>query len=78
MPQVIKSHSVTALVETAFNIYLNNLFSARLEAHLLESERLLGEISVVIRQDSQKITDTANAIVTMEKAVEDMENELKK
>ncbi|XP_060579501.1 uncharacterized protein LOC132736392 [Ruditapes philippinarum] len=53
-------------------------FQAKLEAQLLESERLLGEVSAITRQDIPTISAMGNAMVTMEQAVEGMEEELKK
>ncbi|XP_053407159.1 uncharacterized protein LOC123546104 [Mercenaria mercenaria] len=53
-------------------------FQAKLEAQLLESERLLGEVSAVTRQDVPTISAMGNAMVTMEQAVEGMEEELRK
>ncbi|XP_052227169.1 uncharacterized protein LOC127841978 isoform X2 [Dreissena polymorpha] len=53
-------------------------FEAKLEAHLLESERLLGEISSITRQDVPNIVSMGTALSTMEQSVETMKNELKK
>ncbi|KAL4231486.1 HAUS augmin-like complex [Mactra antiquata] len=55
-----------------------NQFLGKLETELLESERVLGEITTMTRKDVPTIVDMGNAIVTMEKAVEEMEEELNK
>ncbi|KAH3787595.1 hypothetical protein DPMN_165721 [Dreissena polymorpha] len=54
------------------------VIAAKLEAHLLESERLLGEISSITRQDVPNIVSMGTALSTMEQSVETMKNELKK
>lgn len=55
-----------------------SIFLAELEAQLLESERLLGEITACTRENAPNINAMGDAMVSMEKAVEDMELELKK
>ena len=53
-------------------------FSAELEKHLLESERLLGEISAISRQETPTISAMARNMEAMEHAVDGMEVELRK
>ena len=54
------------------------VFLAKLEAQLLESERLLGELSALTRQEVPRISEMADALVAMETSVETMGDELKK
>ncbi|XP_052098681.1 uncharacterized protein LOC127733353 [Mytilus californianus] len=51
-------------------------FQRDLEHALLESEQLLGELSVMIRKDLPSVTAMANALSTMEKATETQVEEL--
>ncbi|CAC5410796.1 HAUS8 [Mytilus coruscus] len=51
-------------------------FQRDLEHSLLESEQLLGELSVMIRKDLPSVTAMANALSTMEKATETQVEEL--
>ena len=54
------------------------MFTAELEKHLLESERLLGEISAVSRQETPTISNMARNMEAMEQAVDGMDSELRK
>lgn len=47
-----------------------------LEHSLLESEQLLGELSVMIRKDLPSVSAMAHALSTMEKATESQVEEL--
>ena len=54
------------------------LFAADLEKQLLESERLLGEISVVSRQETPNIASMARNMEAMERTTDEMEIELRR
>ena len=54
------------------------LFIADLEKQLLESERLLGEISVVSRQETPNIASMARNMEAMELTTDEMEVELRR
>ena len=63
-----------------FTNYMESYFLsiAELEKNLLESERLLGEISAVSRQDTPDISAMARNMQSMEQAIYGMEEELRK
>ena len=53
-------------------------FTADLEKNLLQSERLLGDISTITRQDTPDISAMARNMQNIEQAIDSMELELKK